>query len=1282
VRLRYPYVFGALAAASAMACGSGGTVSLTGDASVDANDAHHDARPDAHDTASDAQGSTCNAAELGRGCISGPCAVTGPASALPEGATVTVTERPVPSALVGDALGSSLCALTVSGTKSATGLTLSIAEAAPPSSAALFEYVSAGLSQLVVTSQPGAKSVEGLVAAPGVYGATDRSPGWSPLGAAGVDSSSSGSQAALLRNLSSLEMFGAFYDGTHLFVCNGPRMLIYNSLPKDPSVLPNAVLGQADVDTFSNQASSSLFGATGCTGLWSDGTRLVAGQGSRVLVWDAIPTTSFTPADIELGQPDFSTNLGDNGGVSAGSLLAVEDVDSDGTQLVVADRFNSRVLIWKTFPTAIGQAADFEIGQPTFGTYGVDVGAVPIFQAQGALLTPTGVLVDGLFGPGVVHVPMVTVSNPASDETLLEYSATALAASTIALGGRLTHDQSGGFLVRDDQRVVSATLPATGAASINFVLGQPDSTRLITCPISASVVATMPAPLGYVEESMGGGKLTLIPDLYRLLIFDTPPAYNFAPASRVLGQAGFTTNGQVDYRGTSASTLAGPADVAASGTTLAVADRGNNRVLLYSTSSLANENAPATAVVGQPDAVSYVPNLDQRTPSAARLSGPGGVALDGTHLIVADSENHRVLIWNAVPTTNGVPADVVLGQTDFTSHAPNHGNLDANGDQVCDADSSGLFYPTGVASDGTHLFVADRLNNRVLVWSTFPASNGKPADAVLGQADFTSSGANASNGGFTVVANGLNLPTGLTLSGTSLYIADSENNRVVRWDTVTTAPVAAAFIGQANGTSVSNPNTQPMGGVAPGMPSNPSPGALASSLVHPRGVTVAGGVVYVSEIDTNRVHLFDATSLAPQGELGQTSDTLGTVNTNGVGAGSLDAPWGLASDAGHLWVADSANHRVLGYPSTPALATGALATIVIGQSSFQTAGFNQTSTAAGGATSQPRGLSLTGKRLFVADTNNHRVTVFATPLQAGQAPTLVLGQPNDTLALPNAGGVASASTLDAPQGVHADSARVLVADTGNNRVLVYDAASTTGVATLVLGQTDFTSTAAPATSTASSMNRPTGVFTDGTSLWVADTANHRVLVWNNFPTANGQPADLVLGQSSFAEALPNQGGSAASAETLAFPGDIVVANGIVYVADSGNNRVVFFKAKPTAVDAPADGVLGQADLTSRIAAVTPGDLAHLAGPVKLAVDDENLYVADRDLGRAVVYELGAVKSGASATQTIGVQGGLTIQSPGGVAAAKTAFFTSTLYVADTAGSRVDIVGTVSRLAGD
>ena len=52
------------------------------------------------------------------------------------------------------------------------------------------------------------------------------------------------------------------------------------------------------------------------------------------------------------------------------------------------------------------------------------------------------------------------------------------------------------------------------------------------------------------------------------------------------------------------------------------------------------------------------------------------------------------------------------------------------------------------------------------------------------------------------------------------------------------------------------------------------------------------------------------------------------------------------------------------------------------------------------------------------------------------------------------------------------------------------------------------------------MRLPTAVATDGRNLAVADTANNRVLLWKSIPTQIGQPADIVVGQPDFVTISP------------------------------------------------------------------------------------------------------------------------------------------------------------------
>jgi hypothetical protein len=96
---------------------------------------------------------------------------------------------------------------------------------------------------------------------------------------------------------------------------------------------------------------------------------------------------------------------------------------------------------------------------------------------------------------------------------------------------------------------------------------------------------------------------------------------------------------------------------------------------------------------------------------------PGGIASDGTRLLLADRNNNRVLIWKQLPTGNVAP-DLVLGQKDFDSNNPGTG-LDQ------------LNWPTGVSAGGNKLVVADSYNNRILIWTGFPTKNGQSADLVI-----------------------------------------------------------------------------------------------------------------------------------------------------------------------------------------------------------------------------------------------------------------------------------------------------------------------------------------------------------------------------------------------------------------------------------------------------------------------------------------------------------------------------------------------------------------------
>jgi DNA-binding beta-propeller fold protein YncE len=146
-------------------------------------------------------------------------------------------------------------------------------------------------------------------------------------------------------------------------------------------------------------------------------------------------------------------------------------------------------------------------------------------------------------------------------------------------------------------------------------------------------------------------------------------------------------------------------------------------------------------------------------------------------------------------------------------------------------------------------------------------------------------------------------------------------------------------------------------------------------------------------------------------------------------------------------------------------------------------------------------------RLFVSDLLNYRVLVFnldANDKLIDHAADYVLGEP-DMFTRSFSTPATAANTFSAgggPNGTGAggldiDPVRQLlfVADSGNNRVLIFDLSSLSNNmnASFVLGQINFTADA-PGT-TAVSMNHPTDVAYDSTQnrLYVADSDNNRVL---------------------------------------------------------------------------------------------------------------------------------------------------------------------------------------------
>ncbi len=226
--------------------------------------------------------------------------------------------------------------------------------------------------------------------------------------------------------------------------------------------------------------------------------------------------------------------------------------------------------------------------------------------------------------------------------------------------------------------------------------------------------------------------------------------------------------------------------------------------------------------------------------------------------------------------------------------------------------------------------------------------------------------------------------------------------------------------------------------------------------------------------------------------------------------------------------------------------TGQAARAVIGQSSF--------SSLEAGIT--PTALALGSGRLYAADASRRLLTYDLTQIPgakddlasyAGSSCSLCGFSPIASIPQTVVPGVAAVSGF---------GKTVAIADTAGRRVLIWrDTSSPRAVRgpDIVLGRNGSDT---PAIS-GSTLIDPISVAFDGKRLFVGDGALHRVLVWNSLPAFDNQPADLVLGQQSLGSGnMPAQPGS----DTIGRPAALVSDGTNLFVADTVEHRILVFTA--------------------------------------------------------------------------------------------------------------------------
>ncbi len=318
---------------------------------------------------------------------------------------------------------------------------------------------------------------------------------------------------------------------------------------------------------------------------------------NRVFIWLHLLGNEYQQADVVLGQINSGDTERNSGGpVNDCTLLYPSGVWTNGHLLMVADAWNHRVLIWNTMPAHNGQKADVVIGQPDFYHNQPNVAGIAKPPSAKSLYWPYGLCSDG------VRLWIADTGN----RRVLYYE----------------------------------TIPVTNYQPADNVIGQLN--------FEERDYDNANAIWPYSVKISTDGRLAIADtQYYRALLWHQWKQAFRATADVIIGQPDATSNGQNQYRLTpKANTLNWCYDCCFAGQHFVVADSGNSRILMWDEVPVIN-NTPATHLIGQPHfSVNGESSLSTKTTLHNEMYWPFGLSANQNKLAVADTGNHRIIIYN------------------------------------------------------------------------------------------------------------------------------------------------------------------------------------------------------------------------------------------------------------------------------------------------------------------------------------------------------------------------------------------------------------------------------------------------------------------------------------------------------------------------------------------------------------------------------------------------------------------------------------------------------------
>jgi sugar lactone lactonase YvrE len=703
----------------------------------------------------------------------------------------------------------------------------------------------------------------------------------------------------------------------------------------------------------------------------------------------------------------------------------------------------------------------------------------------------------------------------------------------------------------------TATLTSLGISAATTVYGQ---TEVLTATVTTSppsgttpsggTVTFMDGSAALASESLTSGVATFSTIGLAVGLHVLTAVYNgtaaFAPSQSGINEGSIIDSVAGGGVGDGGSALAAPINspygVAEYNGNIFIADLNDNRIRMV------NETAGVISTVAGDGIAGYSGNGGPAT--SAMLDDPTGIISDGAgHLFIADTLNNAIRELNL--------------STGIITTVAGTGSRGYSGDGG-PATSAMLAVPDNIALDHAgDLFIADTGNNVIREVSAATGTITTVAgDNVNGD---------SGDGGPATSAK-LNLPQAVAVDASgNILIADSFNNKVRKVSAATHVITTIAGTGVVGHTG--------NGGQA-----------TSAELAEPVGLALtSSGVLLIAEFENNDVRALNLSSGVINAFAG--TGVAGNSGNGGPAASAeLNGPQSIAFDSsGNLLIADGTNNLV----RRVSAATAAISTVAgNGTAGFFGDGGPATSAALG----SPRGIAVNSSgSIFVADTGNNRIREI-NPLTGVITTIAGTGQAGYS----GNGGLATAATLNAPEGIAIDSqGNLFFADTQND--VIREISAATGVITTVAGNHTAGSAGDGGAATAAELNQPYGVAVDSSgNIFIADTGNARI---REVSAATGI-ISTVAGNGT--PGSSGNGGLATSAE-LNLPQSVVVdPQGNIFIADTGNDVIrevnATTKRISTVVGTGVPGFSGNGG---------PATAAELNFPTNLALDSSgDLFFAD------------------------------------------------------------------------